>query len=261
MKNFSKFFLIVTAIMLQTFICYYSANATQFVSDLSIFGNVSFDTAFTDLYPADNVAQSGNFYVRQGGIDSTSTFSGKAVTGANPQVGFLSDFGDGFGITANVSSTYASSFGLGNNIVVNLANTSSTTSYIIKFTVDFLNSLNVAGDNSYAHSNYYIRDASNNDIFYTDVTRDTVFGDMDFNLPDNFFDVLLMPNATTQLKGYWTLDGGVFTDPGTANVDFRAFLSIQDVTSSQPPAIPEPSTIVLLGTGLAALGLLRRRSR
>lgn len=68
--------------------------------------------------------------------------------------------------------------------------------------------------------------------------------------------------GTVNLYGYFT-DGGVFTN-STGEVDFSANglnnNFTEDLIANQPPAIPEPSSILMLGTGMiGAAGMIRRK--
>ena len=62
--------------------------------------------------------------------------------------------------------------------------------------------------------------------------------------------------------GYLSL--GVMTDSNKKYVNFTSenyYHPYLSITYEQPPPIPTPSTVILLGTGLLGLGILRRRRR
>jgi hypothetical protein len=70
------------------------------------------------------------------------------------------------------------------------------------------------------------------------------------------FDITAYANANLQVRwGYNIGSSGVFSR-GSWNIDN---VTISDV--SQSSAIPEPSTILLLGCGLVSIGFLRRRTQ
>ena len=73
----------------------------------------------------------------------------------------------------------------------------------------------------------------------------------------------LGPGAAAALAGNWTLKSGVDASGGEAGVASSSFLSIDKVESSaQPPnVVPEPTTLVLLGSGMLALAGAGRRRR
>jgi hypothetical protein len=242
--------------------------ATPFTADLSITGEVEFDTGFA--LADGNVTQTGDFSTTEAGVSTSSTFDGTTVTGANPLLGILTDFGDGFGMSADVDAGFYSEFGIGIDIGIDVMNTSATDTWKVTFKVgssDFNNEVDADGVDAFADSGFTV-DVDSSEVFFTEVLSDTLFGDVLNGVDlgtfgelvsdsgEAFFDVQLAPGATALIEGAWTMEGGVF-DPGTATVDFSAFLSVDSVENLTQ--VPEPGTLLLLATGLGGLAVIRRR--
>jgi hypothetical protein len=251
------------------------AHAIPFTTDLFITADTSFDTGYASV--SGGATQSGNFSVKVGGVSSISTFSGTTVSGANPLSGTLTDFGDGVGSSVQAGAFAGGDlFGMGNNTNLNLKNVSTTDTYKVTFKVAFANMVNASGADAYVHSEFDVRDPGNVELFFTDVTSDTVFGNQKNGVPGGpggivsdtgnfFFDVTIDPSQLLTYTSMSTLfnNSGVYSSTGNASADFSAFLSVDSVTdlTRQPPAVPEPGTMALLCVGLFGIVVTRRRGR
>jgi len=253
-----------------------AAYATPFTTDIAITGEISFATGYALV--TGNATQSGGFSVAQGGVATTSTFADTTVSGLNPLLGTLTDFGDGFG--NNVSATASaqdSHFGIGNDITLNISNSSLTDTYKITFKIDFSNSVDSGGADAFVHSVYDIRNPSNTEVFFTELITDTVNGNTKNGVSDvtlgglvedigiSFFDVVIDPGQSLTYIGAYTLwnNSGVYSRTGSASADFSAFLSVDAITNlTNPPiTVPEPSTMLLFGVGLFGVFVLRQRKQ
>lgn len=244
-----------------------AAQAASITPNLTISGQVAFDTGFA--YADGSLNQSGDFSKTVGGIITSSSFAGTTVSGLNPLAGTLTDLGDGFGMSAATSASFGSEFALGFDIGIALANNSAD-DYRITLKIDYSNTMDAGGPDAYVDSEFTVNDAGG-EVFFSDLISDTYYGDT-FNGIDNntfgahlsdigvaTFDIYLNAYSTTNITSAWTMEGGVYGDPGYATLDFSAFISVDEVKNLS--AVPVPAALYLFGTGLSGLAAIRMRRR
>lgn len=115
-----------------------------------------------------------------------------------------------------------------------------------------------------------INPVANSDLYRNNVPGCSTSPCPNPNPPSFTWDSLnldLEPDGLTQVLPSQTITLGagqhtatlVITDVNSPSLDSAVF--IREGSFVATPAIPEPGTLILIGTGLAALGLLRRRHR
>jgi len=247
------------------------AHAAPINSDLSITGSVAFDQSFAAGALFGGATQSGNINATQGGVNSSSPYSGATAPATNPLNGTLSNTGDGFGFSGSAfAPAGGDQYGIGIDLGINLANSSATTTYVVVFRVDFSNQVNAGGNDAYTESEFSIKDALLNELFFTHLISDTLFenqkngnytGAFGGIESDNGFSTLtftLNPGASLSFDGTWTLRSLV--NDGNASADLTTFISVDSVTGrgGNPNPVPAPATLLLVMLGAAAMRMARR---
>lgn len=243
-----------------------AAKGALITPHLTISGQVEFDSSYA--YASGAVTQSGTFSKTIGGLTTSSSFSGTTVSGPNPQANTLFDLGDGFGMSAETRAYYESEFALGYDIGMNIVN-SSAYDYRITFKIEFDNHVDADGPDAYVGSEFTVDDAGG-EVFFSDLISDTFFGDeiggvftgtFGDSLAESgpsFFDIIVNASSATNISSAWTLDGGVFANPGYAELDFSASITVDEIKNL---TVPVPPTIYLFGTGIFGLLAAQMRKR
>jgi len=250
-----------------------TAHAVPITSDLSISGSVTFDQGFAAGEFFGGATQSGNINVTQGGMNTSNTYSGATAPVNNPLNGTLTNTGDGFGFSGVASAPASGNqYGIGIDLGINLANSSTTTTYVAVFRVDFSNLVNAGGNDAYTESEFSIKDALLNELFFTHLISDTLnknqkngndTGASGGSESDNGSILLtftLNPLASLSFDGAWTLRSLV--NDGSASADLSAFISVDSVTGRgvTPNPVPVPATLLLFMLGAVAMRMVRRNA-
>lgn len=257
------------------------SSAEPIPGDLSITGNIEFDSDNT--FADDTATGSGAIGLISGGASSLTTFDGTgSVVGSNPLIVNLTDIYDGVGGNATFSGTNTSEYLTGWDLTMDLQNSSATDTYQVNFRIDYNNSVNSSGADSYAQTLFTLGTAENDDdIFLSYLLSDTVngndntalnasgFGGSLSEVGPYLFSINIDPLQTLNLFGSWNFEGGVYedpgTDPGTSLADIDSFISIIGVENLTPPpppdVIPEPGTFFLFGLGLLGIAGFSRKRR
>ena len=246
------------------------AQALPFTTDITITGTSDFSDNHAS---AVGFNQLGSYSVKQGGVTTTNTVDGTMVTGGRPLSATLTQAGDGFGISADVSGT---STGVGSefpmNIEFSIFNSAVSAVYQLTLQLDYSHAVSADGGNAYAISEYLLVDTTNNlDLMKRVVLSDTFFGDHknDSNLgtfgevvADGgtiFLDLILRPGELLELFVQYDMSLGMAAGPGSTVGSFSSFLSVANVVQIERGTIPIPATLLLLLMG--GLGLIVRRPK
>ncbi|HEY1090520.1 MAG TPA: hypothetical protein VGE47_05460 [Burkholderiaceae bacterium] len=234
------------------------ASAGPLPASLSVTGQVSFDTV--NSFANGGALQSGTLTHRNGGVDTTLAFG----VAPNLLSGALSATGDGAGVLSSVSGTFAgpdpATVSLFADYLFNLSNSSATDTLTIFFRATAINNVSASGADAYAHSLLSVRDELNAEIFFSDISADTVNGDTSFISASDLFSLVLAPGQSTSFSALQSLQGGAFADGSSYSASLDGFLAIEEVRSTGTPTndVPLPGTLPLV---LLALLMARRTRR
>lgn len=239
--------------------------AAPIPSGLSITGTIALDTA-NSLDPVGNATQAGTLSLLSGaGPASTTSFSGTPLSISPSSLsGALTETGNGVGALFTMSGStpntnVAQTDGLFADFTLSLANTSGSSTFVVTFRAVAANSVAANGTDAFAYSDLSVRDAGNNEVFFTDFRADTIVGDSQIASASDLFSLTLSPGATSTFTALQRQRGGAF-DNGIYSASLDAFLELAsvEVRNGGGNGVPEPGTIALLSIALAAFGVRRR---
>ena len=259
MKDQTKYVSTVSfAILLITFVSFH-ASAALIPSDLEVTGNVSFGV--DSVSASGNASQTATLESVLGGSSSTTTVSGLTVTGANPLGGLLLNTNDGVGADASISgSAGGSAEGFFFDFLFSMTNTSLTDSFQIFFELVFTNTTSASGADAYADAEIILEDELNNELFFSDLTSDTFFGDekngtglpsQGATLSDSgtvLFNFILAANSSNSFTTEIKLEGIDIDGSGSFSADTSAFIRVVGTENLTPPVnkVPAPPTLTVL---------------
>jgi len=251
--------------------------ATPLPSDLSISGSLEFDEAFSETTVGD-ATHIGSITRTIGGTTSTTTINNLTVTGSNPLAGNLTDNGDGWSIHAAIGGSFNQVEAENPNdyydLLFDLMNLSATDSFLVTVTLAFNNHVDSSGEDAFAESVIEFFDGSNQSLFFSDLSSDTVFANRingidlvnDFGGPlddSGLFSHNIILNPGDSLNDFrisvLTLRGGAFVLDSSYSAFLDSTITFSARNIAPPNPTPEPGILALLGIGL--FGLLRFNKR
>ena len=242
--------------------------------EVVINGSVELDLDPSSGSDANFDSQTGTLDQRLNGVGAITNINGLSADAANPRLGQLIEMGDGFGASYDVSTVAGGDSGdFIFDFAFQLANTSLTDSFLVSFAVNYSNTVDADGTDSFIDSELSLLDTSLAEFFASDLTSDTFFGDevngvgqatsgalISRNGIFNF-DVMLAANAIDSFSGVLKVDGGNFGVDSSIRSQASAFISVVGVRNiTEPPnEVPEPSSLLLFL--LAVFGLFSQSNK
>ena len=243
--------------------------------DLVIRGNIEYDTDFSFV---DNATAAGAISARSGGsLTNIAYANGSIFGGTNPVERVLTEIGDGFGFTG---TALTGDVGLGDaeflvaiDTFLDLNNQSTTDTWSVRVRTDYLNSVDSAGPDAYADSEFVLSIfPTPGDVFLTSLYSDTTGGNEISRQPvaglggplldsgSFFYDIVLQPGDFFTVDNDWFAEGAAFDDADSmaALPNVSIFTTIDGVFNLTRP-VPEPPALLLFLFGLAGLMLIRSR--